>query len=611
MIRLLDDVTINKIAAGEVVEAPYSIVKELIENAIDAEAKSITLEIKEGGKKLIRITDDGLGIPEDEVEMAFQRHATSKINSLEDLSNTLSLGFRGEALASIAAVSQIEMITRPKTQSVGVAIEVAGGVITNKKSIGCPSGTTIMVKNLFYNTPARLKFLKSIQGETGKISEIITRLALSRPDISFKYINNNNIMFTTPGNNDLSQVILSVFQQDWFKSMLKVDEADDDIKVYGYIGQPNLYRGNRSYEIVFVNGRFIKSKLIYHTLERLYRDRIPINKFPVCVLNINIEPTYIDVNVHPSKTEIKFHDEEAISNYLTITLDKWLSKRVTIAKLEGISNIQDTESQHSPKEVNNNTFIKEEKGSYFKETTIMTPPLVEKKKDILTDEIQKAFKELQAKTEAPLKKGDVSYEEKESLQENFISSLLDGYKIIGQLFQSYILIEKGDGLYLMDQHAAHERLTYNRLIKEFKNNEVISQQLMEPFVLSLSSEDYGIIGEKLHIFKGLGFEIENFGQNTLIIRSVPLLMGVPRDFDFIFELIDQNNDRDKNYFEEELIKKACKESVKGMDRLSDSEIHSLLKDLSQLKPPLTCPHGRPILLMLSKHDIEKHFKRIQ
>lgn len=610
MIRLLDDVTINKIAAGEVVEAPYSIVKELIENSIDAGAKSITLEIKEGGKKLIRITDDGEGIPEDQVEIAFQRHATSKIYTLEDLTTTVSLGFRGEALASIAAVSQIEVITRPRNQSVGVALEMAGGVLVNKKSIGCPHGTTLMVKNLFYNTPARLKFLKTTQGETIKITEIITRLALSRPDIAFKYINNNNIMFTTSGNNDLSHVILSVFQQDWIKSMIEINDSDDDIKVFGYIGQTSLYRGNRSYEIVFVNGRFVKSRLIYNTLERVYRDRIPINKFPLCILNINIDPSYIDVNVHPSKTEIKFHDEEAIANYLYIIIEKWLSKRVTVAKLEGISRVVEEKASIPVKTEESIMKIQEDKPPYKAEEKHNSPP--EKKEVIDSAALQMAFKDFEARNQSSQSQVEITKEASTPLQGNFILGLLEGYRIIGQLFKSYILIEKDDRLYLMDQHAAHERLIYNRLLDEFNRKEVISQQLMEPYVMNLSGEDYGLMIANIDIFCSLGFEIEDFGQNTVIIRSVPLLMGIPKDYSFIFDLLDDHrSNKEKLFIQEELIKKACKEAVKAMDRLSDSEIRNLLKDLSQLKPPLTCPHGRPILLMIEKHDIEKHFKRIQ
>jgi len=332
-INILDDLTINKIAAGEVVESPYSVVKELIENAIDAGASTITLEIRDGGKKYIRITDNGVGIKEEYVEKAFMRHSTSKITNIDDLNNISSLGFRGEALASIAAVSQVEIITRPEEQQYGMLMEIVGGKTEVIRMIGCPIGTTIIIKNLFFNTPARLKFMKSNNAETMKITEIITRLSLSNPSISFKYINNNNIMFTTPGDNTLSQAILSVFDKDTFKNLVLLEQNDLGMNLQGYIGQPNFVRGNRNLQIIYVNGRYVKNKLISKAIEEAYKEKIIINKHPICILNLNIDPSIIDINVHPAKIEVKFEKEELIYEFIYRSIISTLERNTTIPKL--------------------------------------------------------------------------------------------------------------------------------------------------------------------------------------------------------------------------------------------------------------------------------------
>ncbi|QUH20760.1 DNA mismatch repair endonuclease MutL [Alkaliphilus sp. B6464] len=612
-IDILDDLTINKIAAGEVVEAPYSVVKELIENAIDAGASTITLEIKDGGKKYIRITDNGAGIKEEYVEKAFMRHSTSKITNIDDLNNINSLGFRGEALASIAAVSQAEMITRSDEQQYGILIEITGGKTEIIKKVGCPVGTTIIIKNLFFNTPARLKFMKSNNAETMKITEIIIRLSLSNPGIAFKYINNNNIMFTTPGNNILSQSILSVFDKDTFKNLIFLEENKSNMKLHGYIGQPSFVRGNRNLQIIYVNGRYVKNKLISKAIEEAYKEKIIINKHPICILNLNIDPSIIDVNVHPAKTEVKFEAEEQIYDFIYKSIISALKQNTTMPNLIAVKskpeNFIDIRQNFVPvipveyqkqKNISENTsaiknvLISETQGKYIQDSNTgeISQPIDDKNNE---EQLQ------------------INCLEEDIVQFSFLNTLLDQYKIVGQIFNTYIVLEKDQSMYLIDQHAAHERLLYNKFLEEIKNEKVVSQRLIESKVLELSSEDYMLLSNNMSIFRKLGFEIEDFGINTIIIRQVPMILGKPQNFSFIYEILDEvrNNNNIDNYFEDRIIKRACKEAIKAKDRLDYSEIKKLIEEIYTLTPPLTCPHGRPIILTMGKYEIEKHFKRIQ
>lgn len=612
-IDILDDLTINKIAAGEVVEAPYSVVKELIENAIDAGASTITLEIKDGGKKYIRITDNGAGIKEEYVEKAFMRHSTSKIANIDDLNNINSLGFRGEALASIAAVSQAEMITRSDEQQYGILIEITGGKTEIIKKVGCPVGTTIIIKNLFFNTPARLKFMKSNNAETMKITEIIIRLSLSNPGIAFKYINNNNIMFTTPGNNVLSQAILSVFDKDTFKNLIFLEENKLNMKLHGYIGQPSFVRGNRNLQIIYVNGRYVKNKLISKAIEEAYKEKIIINKHPVCILNLNIDPSIIDVNVHPAKTEVKFEAEEQIYDFIYKSIISALQQNTTIPNLIAVKSkpesyidirqnfvpVTPVEYQKQKSIIENtsaikNVLINETQGKYIQDSNTgeISQPIDDKNNE---EQLQ------------------INCLEEDIVQFSFLNTLLDQYKIVGQIFNTYIVLEKDQSMYLIDQHAAHERLLYNKFLEEIKNEKVVSQRLIESKVLELSSEDYMLLSNNMSIFRKLGFEMEDFGINAIIIRQVPMILGKPQNFSFIYEILDEvrNNNNIDNYFEDTIIKRACKEAIKAKDRLDYSEIKKLIDEIYTLTPPLTCPHGRPIILTMGKYEIEKHFKRIQ
>lgn len=607
-IKILDDLTINKIAAGEVVESPHSVVKELIENSIDADASIITIEVREGGKKYIRITDNGVGIEEEYVKQAFMRHSTSKLTNINDLNSINSLGFRGEALASIVAVSQVEMITRTKDQQHGISIKIIGGKIETIKKVGCPIGTTVIVKNLFFNTPARLKFMKSNSTETMKISKIITRLSLSNSSISFKYINNNNIMFTTPGNNILSQAILSVFDKDTFKNLIFLEEKKLNMKLQGYVGQPNFVRGNRNLQIIYINGRYVKNKLISQAIEEAYKEKVIINRYPICILNLSIDPSEIDVNVHPSKTEVKFEKEEQIQEFIYKSIISTLEKNTVIPKLlvtehefqrnQGlspapvpsikISNLQDLGKDSN---INENILINEVNGDYTKKFSA-------KKTNQFIDNKEQT---------------QISDTDENIVQSSFLNTLLNQYKIIGQIFNTYIILEKESSIYLIDQHAAHERLLYNRFLEEIKNEKVVSQRLVEPKVLELSNEDYILLSNNMNLFVKLGFHIEDFGTNAIIIREVPMILGKTQDFSFIYEILDEINSNNNitSHFKDTIIKRACKKAIKARDKLDYYEIKQLIEELHTLTPPLTCPHGRPIILTMRQYDIEKHFKRIQ
>ena len=580
-IEMLDNLTINKIAAGEMIEAPHSVVKELIENSIDAGASIITLEIKEGGKKYIRVTDNGIGISEGYVEQAFMRHSTSKITNIDDLNSIVSLGFRGEALASIAAVSQVEMITRTADQAHGVMIEIVGGKIEAAKKVGCPVGTTVIVKNLFFNTPARLKFMKSNSAETMKISKVITLLSLSNPGITFKYINNNEIIFTTPGNNALSQAILSVLDKDTFKNLIFLEEKGPDMKLSGYISQPNFVRGNRNLQIIYVNGRYIKNKLISEAIGEAYKEKVIINRYPVCILNLNIDPSETDINVHPSKTEIKFEKEGQVQEFIYKSIVETLEKDSVIPKL------QVTEHKCREEQISEPMFISSAETGNPKE--------IVEDMDITED--------------AMINEIDEDY----TKQSSFLDTLSSQYKIIGQIFNTYIILEKEQSIYLIDQHAAHERLLYNRFLKEIEDESVVSQKLVEAKVLELSNEDYILLSDNMDLFIKLGFHMEDFGINAVIIREVPMILGKPQDFSFIYEILDEMRSDDKitGHFEDTIVKRACKKAIKAKDKLDHHEIKQLVEELHTLVPPLTCPHGRPIILTMGQYDIEKHFKRIQ
>ena len=612
-ILLLEQNVINKIAAGEVVERPASVIKELVENSIDSGATSITIEIKQGGISFIRVTDNGNGIASEEILIAFERHATSKINSAEDIENISSLGFRGEALASIASVCQVECITKTRKSISGTLIQIHGGEVTKQESIGCPEGTTMFVRNIFYNTPARLKFLKSQGTEAGYISEIINKLALGNPHISFKFINNNAVLLHTNGNNDLRNVIFHVYGKDFLRKMLPIEYIGNIITIKGFIGKPELYRSNRSQQSFFINNRYIKSSLLSRAVEDAYKNLIIINKFPVSILHLTINPQLVDVNVHPTKLEVRFEEESEIYTEVIEAIKTTLKQEILIPEVKLPFN----------KPVQTNNYAQEE-------ILVDKKPVVQQVSSIMSDTI--SIQEINRSNPSPLE----SYEQKINTEdmvketnkvlnpkhnakdiptENTLESVLSNVRYIGQVFSTYIIVEKDNKLFMIDQHAAHEKVMYEKYFEQFKNAAVLTQQLILPLIIDVSYKEKNFIDSHLGILKQLGFDIDEFGPTSYAIRGVPMLFHRPAGEDFFREVIETLIQRNiKNIYElkaDDLATMACKSAVKAHNQLSEQEIQQLIQQLFSLENPFNCPHGRPTIVSLTQYEIEKMFKRIQ
>ncbi|NYB73568.1 DNA mismatch repair endonuclease MutL [Sedimentibacter hydroxybenzoicus DSM 7310] len=631
-IHLLDNETINKIAAGEVIESPKSIVKELVENSIDAGADEITVEIKNGGKSLIRITDNGKGIEKDEVEDAFKRHCTSKISTSDDLNSLYTLGFRGEALASIASVSHVELITRTGGDSYGTKITLKGGEIISKEDIGCPVGTIITVTDLFFNVPARKKFLKSDASESGNINEIVVSLALSKENISFKYINNGNVIFRTPKTNNFLNTISSLYEKDMYNSLLKVDYENNGITITGYTTNLNYYRGNRKQQIVFVNSRLIKHKRINYFIEAAYNTLLPKSKYPACFLKIKIDPSLVDVNVHPAKTEVRFQNEDNILNEVKRSVYSALNsnnimkeiKKETIIHDYADNNVKNDlfeifEKNNSKPDVKKDTL--DYKSEDYTNIKITEVNINNEKINIFDDEIDKIEDsyiliknddEIKTETRAEIKE--------EPIQENFIEITKDSgnklpeLSVAGILMDTYIIcenIEKTE-MYMIDQHAAHERINYEKFLNQYNNKEILLQEMIVPEVINLSYDDYHTAMNNAEIFNDLGFFIENFGINAILINSIPSIFKNSNIKDIFYTVLDSlKNTSNINLELDKIIKNACVKSVKAGDKLHLLEVKALLNDLGKTENPYTCPHGRPVIIKMTKYEIEKMFERIQ
>lgn len=609
-INILNQEISSKIAAGEVVDRPVSVVKELVENSIDAGSTAITVEIKGGGISFVRVTDNGCGIDEDDVVVAFERHATSKIFSEKDLDRIETLGFRGEALASIAAVSQVELITKTKENITGSLVEINGGVVAKKEEIGCPNGTTIVVKNLFFNTPARLKFLKKESTETGLVSDLIERLALTHPEISLKLINNGQTVVHTPGNGDALTTVVSVFGRDISKGMIQVAHEEEGIKISGFVGKPEISRSNRNYQCIFINRRYIKNKTITSALEMAYKTMLTVNKYPVSVLYIDIDPSFVDVNVHPAKMEVRFNNEELIYNLVLSAVSSALKNDVLIPQI--ILSKQETpdyELEQANKAV-------EKLQSMFK------PEIIKETKEAYNIPVRESkpnmtHKELPQTKSAKLEETRIEVEQQTALKELEQSEIriTQNYKIIGQIFSTYIIIEMKEKMFVIDQHAAHERLKYKGLLKKHETTGGLSQSLIDPIVAEVSNSEFKKIEENIDTINDMGFEIEPFGDNTYLLRSVPYVLGENYAKEFFYEVVDRlaktkiNNVLD--FREELLYSMACKAAVKANRTLSGSEMQKLVEDVLNMDDAFTCPHGRPIIISISKYELEKMFKRVQ
>lgn len=590
-INILDSNTIDKIAAGEVVERPSAVVKELVENSIDANADAVTIEIKDGGISFIRITDNGEGIDRSQVKKAFMRHATSKIKSVEDLISVTSLGFRGEALSSISAVGKVEFLTKTKTDFIGTRYVVEGGRECVFEDAGIPDGTTIIVRDLFFNVPARKKFLKSPSSEGNNITELIEHMILSHPNISFKYIYNGNVKLQSSGKNDIKSCIYNVYGRDIANGLIEVKSIRDDISIHGFIGKPELARATRNFEIYFVNNRFIKSTLIDRALEEAYKDYLMLHKYPTVFLYFEIPSHLIDVNVHPTKREIRFFEGEALKCYIVdviknALINKELIKEIVEEHHEKPS-VKESEINKEPFETINH-IIESSYNNYYSSEI--------EKEDESTD--------INDKNEQ-LTLFDDKFISEESIKK---------HRIIGQLFNTYWLIEFENKLFIVDQHAAHEKVNYERLIKKLRNNENCSQNIYPPIVVSLSNAEAQYVTKYNENFFNVGFTIEHFGGLDYTISTVPmeLLSQNPADYfhEMLDELIEGKNSKETETVNLKIATMACKASVKGNMHLSVFEADKLISELLTLENPYNCPHGRPTIISFSKYEIEKMFKRI-
>lgn len=755
-IHVLDQVTIDKIAAGEVIERPASIVKELVENAIDAGATSVKIEIKDGGISLIRIMDNGCGIPKEEVQSAFLRHSTSKIETVEDLSSIDSLGFRGEALSSIAAVTRTELITKPEDAELGTKYVIEGGKEVSLEETGAPNGTTFLVHQLFYNVPARRKFLKTPMTEAGHVQDLLMHLALSHPEVAFQFINNGQEKLRTSGNGKLKDVIYNVYGRDVAANLLEIDYEKNGLHITGFLGKPVINRGNRNFENFFVNGRYVKSGMISKAVEDAYRDFVMQHKFPFVVLHFHLKGDEVDINVHPTKMELRFQKQQEVYSIVFEAVHRTLlepeliqkaevpdpvtvleeRKKVNAMKRDGESEISqngnsgspfllkprpmgairkseallqsETEAMKAGTKNENESIIREASTPYNANgTSIVSPGTSEStqemdtkdgakdedyfirkmrervlsyhnrsssaevsdrsgifrpevQKDRIKDRVQQAVQArreyesrrqgqsentdnaltgesarneqsevLSAGSGASLAAGETGTEAKEPLngqlekpkqldlfEENFLKrDIRAEYKLIGQVFETYWLVEFQDNLYIIDQHAAHERVLYERTLRDMKNREFTSQYLSPPIILTLTMQEAQLLNEHMDRFSRIGFEIEPFGGEEYAVRAVPDNLFSIAKKDLLMEMIDDlssglNTGMTPELIDEKVASMSCKAAVKGNNRLSAQEVDRLIGELLTLDNPYHCPHGRPTIIAMTKKDLEKKFKRI-
>lgn len=615
-ITVLDQSTINKIAAGEVIERPASVVKELLENAIDAQASAVTIEIKDGGCTMIRVTDNGSGIPKDEIALAFLRHATSKIKSVEDLFTISSLGFRGEALASIAAVSQVELITKTCESLTGSRYQIEGGLERGIEEVGAPEGTTFIARNLFYNTPARKKFLKTPMTEGAHVAALVEKIALSHPDISIRFIQNNQNKLYTSGNHNLKDLIYTVFGREIAANLLELDVEEGGIRVMGFIGKPVIARSNRNYENYFINGRYIRSHVISKAIEEAYKPFMMQHKYPFTMLHFKIQPDMLDVNVHPTKMELRFSDGEGVYQAVVRAVSHALAHKELIPEVE----LTDQKEKNAealarrpapgpePFEVNR----REHPPLSYSQAPLSRPSYV---KEQAGQWIKEGGSVLQDKKEEPEKKP----EEKPQQMDLFDGKLLDPkarlkHKLIGQLFDTYWMVEYNEQLFIIDQHAAHEKVLYEKTVNMLKTRQFDTQMVEPPIILTLNMNEEVLLEKYMSYFTGMGFEIEPFGGREYAVRGVPAnLFSIARK-ELLIEMIDNLFDdlslHKPDSIYEKVASMSCKAAVKGHHAMSAAEANELIDQLLDLDNPYACPHGRPTIISMSKYELEKKFKRI-
>lgn len=673
-IAVLDQQTIDRIAAGEVVERPASVVKELVENAVDAGASQVTVEIREGGIGYIRITDNGSGIEKEDIPLAFLRHSTSKIRSAEDLTGVTSLGFRGEALSSISAVSMVELITKTRTELLGSRCCLEGGIKKSLEETGAPDGTTFIIRNLFYNTPARKKFLKTEMSEAAAVHELMTRLALSHPEISFKVFIHNQMKLQTAGNGSLKDVIYHIYGRDIAMRLLPVDRKEGPLHLTGFIGKPEISRGNRNYENYFVNGRYVKSRIIARGIEDGYKTFMMQHRYPFVCLNFHMDGTMLDVNVHPAKMELRFSRQNLVYDMVQRTVKEALSGKELIPEMtigketKEPASIQDRKAAVSlqaavqePVSLMENPVSPVQKPNRKPLSPVREPdqsslspvrepekplrkpeqelPEPVKEPDAPADqdlayfmaEMKKRVEERHRREQQMLKEDNGYQAEPETARTETAAeavpeqlSLFDGkllskeavirHEIIGQLFDTYWLVQYGDRLYIIDQHAAHEKVLYERLMKDLREQTFQSQLLSPPIVLNLSMQEEQLFIKYRQNFADMGFEIEEFGDRAYAVRAVPSnLPGIARH-EILLDLLDSLSEISPNISSDTLLDKmasmSCRAAVKGNRQMTAMEAKALIDELLTLENPYNCPHGRPTIISMTKHELEKKFKRI-
>lgn len=668
-IHILDSSTIDKIAAGEVVERPASVVKELVENAIDAGSGAITVEIRDGGTSMIRVTDNGSGIEKSELKKAFMRHATSKIETAGDLENIHSLGFRGEALSSISAVAMVEMITKTESSVTGTRVVVEGGVVKAVDEIGAPTGTTLIVRNLFYNTPARRKFLKSAATEGSYVAELMEHLALSRADISFTFKMNGQLRFHTPGNHKLKDVIYMLYGKEMANETIAIDQQDEDYHLYGFLGKPCINRSNRNYELYFVNGRYIRSNIISKAIEEGGRGYYMQHKFPFCVLMLEIPPEMMDVNVHPTKLEVRFSNQNLLYDFILTTVRKALKTNELIPEvsigpvIKTETSVQRTapepfeknriirEQEKKPvilpvKKFDNNNQASENKDPLLIEQSLKALEILSGKEEPYesTDKKEsfkeKSFTFLDSSGLEQIKKPESSEHsgiyKKQELSANKIQAelikteqeqqlalfdermmqteKLKDIQLIGQVFDTYWLFTYDGSLFICDQHAAHEKVNFERLTKKMREKQVTSQQVNPPVVISLTAREQLTLKTYQKYFEDFGFEIESFGGSEVALRAIPQDLYGCDEKSFFEELIDELSENEikgsPQVVYDKIASMSCKMAVKGNQKLSFEEAKKLFQELFTLENPYHCPHGRPTVIKMTQYELDKKFKRI-
>ena len=651
-IAVLDQQTIDKIAAGEVVERPASVVKELVENAIDANATQVTVEIKDGGIGFIRITDNGSGMEKDDIPLAFLRHSTSKIRSAEDLNGVSSLGFRGEALSSISAVAMVELITKTRESMMGNRCCIEGGVQKTLEEIGAPDGTTFMIRNLFFNTPARKKFLRSEMSEGSAIHELMTHLALSHPEVAFKVLIGGQMRIQTSGNGNLKDVIYHIYGRDVAMRLIQVDRQEGPVHITGFLGKPEISRGNRNYENYFVNGRYVKSKIIAKGIEDGYKSFMMQHRYPFVCLEFQIDGNLLDVNVHPTKMEIRFSNQNLVYDLVERTVKDALSGRELIPEVT-----LDAPSAPITRTIPQRAVVSEQPMEWKRPESRPEPtPVKEQPKpqdaglDYFMEQMRKRVEERHRQEAEAAAQQLVpkmpTVEDQTALPEPTVSQpttpeltqqppapqmdkpeqmeLFDGkllskeaaihHVIIGHLFDTYWLVQYADKLYIIDQHAAHEKVLYERLMKDLKNRTFQSQLLSPPIILNLSMQEEELFLKYRNCFTDMGFEIEEFGDRAYAVRAIPSnLPGIAKQ-DILMDLLDSLSDITGTASSETLLDKvasmSCKAAVKGNHQMSSMEAKALIDELLSLENPYNCPHGRPTIISMSKYELEKKFKRI-